>query len=144
MLFYSLGHSWSGGVWGDEGAVHALRRRLLTGVCTQWPGQVIGFHLILMCVWVFQHSSEHSVLNGLCNSGMLSQWLSVWGTRIGRRLDIMDTCIQLQKKKKHLVFKYLLIFAGRIQMNVIIKQTSCILIRRKAHVVYRSCGVGFV
>lgn len=37
----SFRHSWTGGVWGNEGAVHALRRRIPTGVCTKRPGQVI-------------------------------------------------------------------------------------------------------
>lgn len=41
FLFISFRHSWPGGVWGNEGAVHALRRRILTGVCTKRPGQVI-------------------------------------------------------------------------------------------------------
>lgn len=43
VFFFSISfrHSWTGGVWGNEGAVHALRRRILTGVCTQRPGQVI-------------------------------------------------------------------------------------------------------
>lgn len=59
-LCVSLGYSRSGGVWGNEGAVHALRRRLLNGVCTQRPGQVMAS----ACVWI-------------CVRGMLSLTLAV-------------------------------------------------------------------
>lgn len=39
-VFPSLGYSRSGGVWGNEGAVHALRRGLLAGLCAQRQGEV--------------------------------------------------------------------------------------------------------
>lgn len=69
----SLGYSGSGGVWGDEGAVHALRRRLLTGVCTQRPGQVMQGECVCVCACVCGDGGGgtlrggHSLLNGEWN-----------------------------------------------------------------------------
>ena len=66
----SLGYSRSGGVWGDEGAVHALRRRLLTGVCSQRPGQVMENDCACVCVCNYRYA--------LATSQVLVSYASGW------------------------------------------------------------------